>query len=224
MLSSLVDARRGVASQAYHCPYGESVEAALPCLCNAMTPKTAARLPFGGRPTALSMEHGPVANSHVLPQGRRSRDSAVQRPRPRDHDGRRTTARSQGNVARPFRTVQAVHETLDHFHAPHTEAEAHAWRCNSLLRSNESPPRSEPQSRREAWVPHLPPEGLREMGSWARLGALARAPEIRTVAGDTRLSVAGGRYAVEPEVAGATVTVGCGLDDAQLYGEHGDKR
>jgi transposase len=224
MLYSIVDDRSGVAYQEYHCTYGESVEAALQFLFNAMTPKTDARFPFGGRPTALYMDNGPVAKSHVFHQVMRYLDIAVQMHMPRDHDGRRTTARSKGKVERPFRTVKEVHETLYHFHAPHTEAEANAWLFNYLLRYNDSPHRSEPQSRLEDWVQHLPPEGLREMCSWERFCAFAREPEIRKVAIDTRVSVAGVRYEVDPELAGETVTLWFGLYDDQLYVEHGDKR
>jgi len=32
---------------------------------------------------------------------------------PRGPDGRRTTARAQGKVERPFRTVKEAHETLE---------------------------------------------------------------------------------------------------------------
>ena len=224
MLYSIVDDRSGVAYQEYHCTYGESVEAALQFLFNAMTPKTDARFPFGGRPTALYMDNGPVAKSHVFHQVMRYLDIAVQMHMPRDHDGRRTTARAKGKVERPFRTVKEVHETLYHFHAPHTEAEANAWLFNYLLRYNDSPHRSEPQSRLEDWVQHLPPEGLREMCSWERFCAFAREPEIRKVAVDTRVSVAGVRYEVDPELAGETVTLWFGLYDDQLYVEHGDKR
>jgi hypothetical protein len=193
-------------------------------LFNAMTPKTDARFPFSGRPTALYMDNGPVAKSHVFHQVMRYLDIAVQRHMPRDHNGRRTTARSKGKVERPFRTVKEVHETLYHFHAPHTEAEANAWLFNYLLRYNDSPHRSEPQSRLEDWVQHLPPEGLREMCSWERFCTFAREPEIRKVAVDTRVSVAGVRYEVDPELAGETVTLWFGLYDDQLYVEHGDKR
>ena len=224
MLYSIVDDRSGVAYQEYHCTYGESVEAALQFLFNAMTPKTDARFPFGGRPAALYMDNGPVAKSHVFHQVMRYLDIAVQMHMPRDHDGRRTTARSKGKVERPFRTVKEVHETLYHFHAPHTEAEANAWLFNYLLRYNDSPHRSEPQSRLEDWVQHVPPEGLREMCSWERFCAFAREPEIRKVAVDTRVSVAGVRYEVDPELAGETVTLWFGLYDDQLYVEHGDKR
>jgi transposase len=224
MLYSIVDDRSGVAYQEYHCTYGESVEAALQFLFNAMTPKTDARFPFSGRPTALYMDNGPVAKSHVFHQVMRYLDIAVQMHMPRDHDGRRTTARSKGKVERPFRTVKEVHETLYHFHAPHTDAEANAWLFNYLLRYNDSPHRSEPQSRLEDWVQHLPPEGLREMCRWERFCAFAREPEIRKVAVDTRVSVAGVRYEVDPELAGETVTLWFGLYDDQLYVEHGDKR
>jgi len=224
MLYSIVDDRSGVAYQEYHCTYGESVEAALQFLFNAMTPKTDARFPLSGRPTALYMDNGPVAKSHVFHQVMRYLDIAVQMHMPRDHDGRRTTARSKGKVERPFRTVKEVHETLYHFHAPHTEAEANAWLFNYLLRYNDSPHRSEPQSRLEDWVQHLPPEGLREMCSWERFCTFAREPEIRKVAVDTRVSVAGVRYEVDPELAGETVTLWFGLYDDQLYVEHGDKR
>jgi len=224
MLYSIVDDRSGVAYQEYHCTYGESVEAALQFLFNAMTPKIDPRFPFGGRPIALYMDNGPVAKSHVFHQVMRYLDIAVQTHLPRGHDGRRTTARSKGKVERPFRTVKEVHETLYHFHEPHTEAEANAWLFNYLLRYNDRPHRSEPQSRLEDWVEHLPPEGLREMCSWERFCAFAREPETRKVAVDTRVSVAGVRYEVNPELAGETVTLWFGLYDDQLYVEHGDRR
>ena len=189
-----------------------------------MTPKSDSRFPFGGRPIALYIDNGPVAKSHVFHQVMRYLDIVVQTPLPRGHDGRRTTARSKGKVERPFRTVKEVHETLYHFHAPHTEAEANAWLFNYLLRYNDRPHRSEPQSRLEDWVEHLPPEGLREMCSWERFCAFAREPETRKVAVDTRVSVAGVRYEVDPELAGETVTLWFGLYDDQLYVEHGDRR
>ena len=71
---------------------------------------------------------------------------------------------------------------------------------------------------------HLPPEGLREMCSWERFCAFAREPETRKVAVDARVSVAGVRYEVDPELAGETVTLWFGLYDDQLYVEHGDRR
>jgi hypothetical protein len=148
----------------------------------------------------------------------------VQTHLPRGHDGRRTTARSKGKVERPFRTVKEAHETLYHFHEPETEAEANAWLFNYLLRYNDSPHRSASHSRMEDWIQNLPAEGLREMCSWERFCAFAREPETRTVAGDARVSVSGVQYEVDPELAGATVTLWFGLYDEQLFVEHGDRR
>jgi hypothetical protein len=143
---------------------------------------------------------------------------------PRGPDGRRTTARAQGKVERPFRTVKEAHETLYHFHEPQTEAEANAWLFNYLLRYNDSPHRSASHARMEDWRQHLPPEGLREMCSWERFCAFAREPETRQVAGDARVSVAGVRYEVDPELAGETVPLWFGLYDDQLFVEHGERR
>jgi hypothetical protein len=191
---------------------------------NAMAPKADARFPFAGRPAALSRDHGPVTRSHGLHQGMGSLGIEVQTPLPRGHDGRRTTARAKGTVERPLRTVQEAHETLYHFHGPQTEAEAHAWLFTYLLRSNDSPHRTEAHTRMEDWVQHLPPEGLREMGSWERFCTFARAPETRKVAADAQVSVAGVRYEVDPDLAGETVTGWFGLYDEQLYVEHGERR
>jgi hypothetical protein len=74
------------------------------------------------------------------------------------------------------------------------------------------------------WGQHLPPEGLREMGSWERFCTLAREPETRKVAGDAQGSVAGVRYEVDPDLAGEPVTVWFGLYDDQLSVEHGERR
>ena len=62
------------------------------------------------------------------------------------------------------------------------------------------------------------------MCSWERFCAFAREPETRKVAVDARVNVAGVRYAVDPDLAGETVTLWFGLYDDQLYVEHGDKR
>ena len=224
MLFSVVDDRSGVAYQEYHCAYGEAAEVALQFLFNAMAPKADERFPFGGRPASLDADNGPVTRSHVLQQVMDSLGLEVQTPLPRGHDGRRTTARAQGKVERPCRTVQEAHETLYHFHEPQTEAEANAWLFNYLLRYNDSPHRTEAHTRMEDWVQHLPPEGLREMCSWERFCTFAREPETRKVAGDAQVSVAGVRYEVDPDLAGETVTVWFGLYDDQLYVEHGDRR
>jgi hypothetical protein len=143
---------------------------------------------------------------------------------PRGHDGRRTTARAKGKVERPFRTVKEAHETLYHCHEPQTEAEANVWLFNYLLRYNDSPHRTEAHTRLDAWVQQLPPEGVREMCSWERLCTFAREPEPRKVAIDARVSVAGVRYEVAPELAGETVIIWFGLYDDQLYVEHAAQR
>jgi hypothetical protein len=153
-----------------------------------------------------------------------SRGIEVKTHLPRGHDGRRTTARSQGKVERPFRTVKEAHETLYHFHAPQTEAEANAWLFNYLLRDNDRPHRSASHSRMEDWVQPLPSEGLREMCSWERFCAFAREPETRKVAVDAQVSVSGVRYEVDPDFAGETVTLWFGLYDDHLFVEHGDRR
>src|SRR5919108_4441152 len=223
-LLSVVDDRSGVAYQEYHCAYGEAVEVALRFLFNAMAPKADARCPFAGRPAALYLDNGPVTRSHVFHQVMDYLGIEVQTHLPRGHDGRRTTARAKGKVERPFRTVKEAHETLYHFHEPETELEANAWLFNYLLRYNDSPHRTEAHTRLEDWVQHLPPEGLREMCSWERFCTFAREPETRKVAGDAQVSVAGVRYEVDPDLAGETVPLWCGLYDDQLYVEHGDKR
>jgi hypothetical protein len=224
MLYSVVDDRSGVAYQEYHCTYGEAVEAALQFLFNAMTAKADPRFPFCGRPVYLYADNGPVMHSQVFQRVMDYLDIDVRPHLPAGQDGRRTTARAKGKVERPFRTVKEVHETLYHFHQPHTEAEANAWLFNYLLRYNDRPHRLEPHSRMEDWVQHVPPEGVREMCSWERFCAFAREPETRKVAVDARVSVAGVRYAVDPDLAGETVTLWFGLYDDQLYVEHGDKR
>lgn len=224
MLFSVVDDRSGVAYQAYHCTYGAAAAVAWQFLFHAMAPKADERFPFCGRPSSLDMDNGPVARSHVLHQVMGYLEVEVRTHLPRGHDGRRTTARAKGKVERPFRTVQEAHETLYHFHAPQSEAEANAWLFNSLLRSNDSPHRSASHARMEDGVQHLPPEGLREMGSWERFCTFAREPEQRKVAVDARVSVAGVRYEVDPDLAGETVLLWFGLYDDQLYVEHGERR
>jgi hypothetical protein len=200
------------------------VEAALQFLFNAMTAKTDEQFPFCGRPISIYLDNGPVARSQVFRQVMRYLGIEVQTHLPRDSDGRRTTARSKGKVERPFRTVKEVHETLYHFHEPQSDGEANAWLFNYLLRYNDRPHRSEPHSRMEDWVQHLPSEGIREMCSWERFCTFAREPEKRKVAIDARVSVAGVRYEVDPELAGETVMLWFGLYDDQLYIEHGEQR
>jgi len=224
MLYSVVDDRSGVAYQEYHCTYGESVEAALQFLFHAMAPKADEQFPFCGRPACIYTDNGPVARSQVFRQVMTYLGIEVRTHLPRDTDGRRTTARSKGKVERPFRTAKEVHETLYHFHEPQSDSEANAWLFHYLLRYNDRPHRSEPHSRMEDWVQHLPPEGLREMCSWERFCTFAREPEKRKVAIDARVSVAGVRYEVDPDLAGETVLLWFGLYDDQLYIEHGECR
>lgn len=68
MLFSVVDDRSGVAYQEYRCVYGESVEAALRFLFNAMRPKDNETFPFQGIPAAIYMDNGPIARSQVFLQ------------------------------------------------------------------------------------------------------------------------------------------------------------
>jgi len=62
------------------------------------------------------------------------------------------------------------------------------------------------------------------MCSWERLCTFAREPERRKVGIDARVSVAGVRYDVDPDLAGETVIVWFGLYDDQLYVEQGERR
>jgi hypothetical protein len=224
MLFSVVDDRSGVAYQEYHCAYGEAAEVALQFLFNAMAPKADERFPCGGRPAYLYTDNGPVTRSHVFHQVMAYLSIEVKTHLPRGPDGRRTTARSKGTVERPFRTVKEAHETWYHFHEPQTAAEANAWLFNDLLRYHDSPHRSASHARREDWVQHLPPEGLREMCSGERFCAFAREPATRKVAVDAQVSVSGVRYEVDPDVAGEPVPRWFGLDDDQLFVEHGARR
>jgi len=224
MLYSITDDRSGVVYQEYHCTYGEAVEVALQFLFNAMSPKSVEAFPFAGRPRYLYTDNGPVARSQVFRRVLDYLDIELSTHLPRGRDGRRTTARSKGKVERPFRTVKEVHETLYHFHEPQTEVEANAWLFNYLLRYNDRPHRHESHSRMEDWVQNLPAEGLREMCSWERFCTFAREPETRQVGADCRVSVAGVRYEVDPDLADETVTLWFGLYDDQLFVEHGERR
>jgi hypothetical protein len=143
---------------------------------------------------------------------------------PAGSDGRRTTARAKGKVERPFRTVKEAHETLYHFHQPESEEEANQWLARFIATYNAKDHRSEPHSRIDDWLAHLPAEGLRQMCAWERFCAFAREPERRLVGIDCRLSVAGVAYEVDPELAGETVVVWWGLFDQELWVELGEER
>src|SRR5262245_36837372 len=62
------------------------------------------------------------------------------------------------------------------------------------------------------------------MCSVERFCTFAREPETRQVGVDCRVSVAGVRYEVDPDLAGETVTLWFGLYDDQLFVEHGERR
>jgi hypothetical protein len=224
MLYSVVDDRSGVAYQEYHCVYGEDVEAALRFLFAAMSPKATESFPFQGIPNLLYMDAGPIARSQVFQQVMRYLGVEVRTHMPRGKDGRRVTARSKGKVERPFRTVKELHETLYHFHAPETEAEANAGLLQFVLRYNTMNHRSEPHSRLEDWLENLPASGVRVMCSWERFCTFAREPEKRKVGGDARVTVDGVSYEVDPDLAGETVMLWWGLFDQDLYVEYGERR
>jgi hypothetical protein len=224
MLYSVVDDRSGVAYQEYHSVYGEDVEAALRFLFAAMAPKPQAEFPFQGRPQMLYTDNGPIARSHVFQQVLGYLGIELRTHLPQGKDGQRVTARAKGKVERPFRTVKEMHETLYHFHEPQTEAEANAWLMQFLLRYNSMQHRSEPHTRMEDWLQHVPPTGLRAMCDWERFCTFAREPERRKVGIDARVVVGGVAYTVEPDLAGETVVLWWGLFDHELYVEYGERR
>jgi hypothetical protein len=224
MLYSVVDDRSGVAYQEYHVVYGEDVPAALRFLFRAMAPKRIEGYPLQGRPHVLYLDHGPIAKSQLFRRVMRYLDVEVRCHMPRGQGGRRVTSRAKGKVERPFRTVKEVHETLYHFHIPQHEDEANAWLVNFLLRYNEQPHRTEPHSRLEDWLSHLPPTGIRQMCSWERFCAFAREPERRTVGPDAQVSVHGTRYQVDEELVGQAVVLWWGLFDDELFVEHGGQK
>ncbi len=228
MLFSVVDDRSGVAYQEYRCVYGEDVETALRFLFNAMAVKPPAEQgegdPFQGIPAAIYLDNGPVAKSAVFRRVMESLGVAVMTHMPAGSDGRRTTARAKGKVERPFRTVKEAHETLYHFHEPETEAEANRWLARFIATCNQRDHRSEPHSRIDDWLAHLPVDGVQQMCAWERFCAFAREPERRLVGIDCRLTVAGVTYEVDADLAGETVVVWWGLFDQELWIEHGEER
>jgi hypothetical protein len=74
------------------------------------------------------------------------------------------------------------------------------------------------------WLANLPAEGLREMCTWEQFCRLAREPERRKVGIDTRVSVAGTTYEVDPQLAGEVVLLLWGLFDDALYVEYEGER
>lgn len=224
MIYSVVDDRSGVCYQEYHCVYGEDVEAALRFLFNAMSAKAMDGFPFQGIPQMLYMDNGPIAKSRVFHQVMDYLGIKVATHLPNGQDGTRVTARAKGKVERPFRTVKEAHETLYHFHAPETEAEANLWLHKYLLHYNNQSHREESHSRLEDWLLHLPATGVQQMCSWERFCTFAREPERRKVDATARVSIAGVAYEVDPDLAGSTVVLWWGLFDNELYVESGNQR
>jgi hypothetical protein len=223
MLFSIVDDRSGVAYQEYRCVYGEDAESALRFLFNAMSPKADDGDAFQGIPVAIYLDNGPVAKSEVFRRVMESLGVEVMTHMPAESDGRRTTARAKGKVERPFWTVKEAHETLYHFHELETEAEANRWLARFVATYNRGDHRSEPHSRIDDWVAHLPADGVRQMCAWERFCVFAREPERRLVGIDCRLTVAGVSYEVDAELAGETVVVWWGLFDQELWVEYGEE-
>lgn len=225
MLFSVVDDRSGVAYQEYRCVYGEDAESALRFLFNAMAPKPfLPEFPFQGIPGMLYLDNGPVSKSRVFHNVMDALKVVCQTHLPAGKDGRRVTARAKGKVERPFRTIKEAHETLYHFHRPHDEAEANLWLQRYLLSYNRQPHRSEPHSRLEDWLAHLPAAGFRDMCSWEQFCRFAREPERRKVGGDARITVDGSAYEVDSRLAGETVVLLWGLFDTELYVEFEGER
>jgi hypothetical protein len=224
MLFSVVDDRSGVSYMEYRCVYGEDAESALRFLFNAMAPKADPVFPFQGRPALLYLDNGPVAKSRVFQTVMLGLGIAWQTHMAAGKDGTRVTARAKGKVERPFRTVKEVHETLYHFHKPDTEAQANTWLLRYLVRYNDQQHRSQPHSRLEDWLAHLPAEGLREMCTWEQFCRLAREPERRKVGVDARVTIAGTAYEVDPQLAGEVVLLLWGLFDDALYVEYEGER
>ena len=225
MLYSIVDDRSGAVYQEYRCVYGEDAENALRFLYNAMAPKADdSNLVLQGIPDTIYLDNGPVTKSRVFNNVMECLGVQVMPHMPAGKDGRRVTARSKGKVERPFRTVKEAHETLYHFHKPQDEAEANLWLHRYLANYNAQPHRSEPHSRSQDWLTHLPATGLRAMCDWERYCAFAREPERRLVGGDARVTVEGVIYDVAAELAGETVLLWWGLFDQDLYVEHNDQR
>ena len=223
MIYSIVDDRSGAAYQEYHCVYGEDVEAALRFLFRAMSPKESNDFPFG-IPGMIYTDNGPIMRSQVFHRVMAYLNIEVKSHLPAGSDGRRVTARSKGKVERPFRTVKELHETLYHFREPETEDEANAWLNRFLVQYNHSDHRSEPCSRIEDWLKHLPKDGYRNMCDWEQFCHFAREPIKRKVGIDARFEVNGVAYEACAELAGEEVVIWWGLYDEEVFVEYHGKR
>lgn len=224
MLFSVVDDRSGVAYQEYRCVYGEDAESGLRFLFNAMAPKSDPAFPFQGRPKMIYLDNGPIAKSQVFQNVMHALDIEWLTHLPAGKDGTRTTARAKGKVERPFRTVKEAHETLYHFHKPETERQANEWLFRYLLRYSDQEHRSEPHSRLDDWLGHLPADGIRVMCTWEQFCRFAREPERRKVGIDARITIDGTAYEVEPDMAGETVVLLWGLFDEEMFVEFDSQR
>jgi hypothetical protein len=98
------------------------------------------------------------------------------------------------------------------------------WLHRYLTHYNRQAHRSEPHSRLEDWLQHLPETGIRAMCSWERFCAFAREPERCRIGADAHLTVEGVTYEVDPDLAGESVVLWWGLFDQDLYVEHADRR
>jgi hypothetical protein len=223
MIYGISDDKSGSCYEEYHCVYGENTEAALRFLFNAMSVKSVPGFPFFGIPKIIYMDNGPISKNKIFLRVTALLGIQVLKHLPRGADERKTAARGKGKVERPFRTVKDLHETLYHFHKPKTEAEANLWLLNFLIKHNQKEHREEPHSRIEDWLKNHPPEGIRQMCSWERFSTFAREPEQRKVGLDTRITVNGVIYEVEPNLTGEEVTILPGLFDDQLFIEFDEK-
>ena len=155
-----------------------------------------------GIPDAMHLDNGAIAKSAVFKRVMENLGVEVITHMPAGSDGRRTTARAKGKVERPFRTVKDAHETLYHFHEPETEAEANRWLARFVATYNRGDHRSEPHSRTDDWLAHLPADAVREMCPWDRFCFFAREPERPLVGLQCRTTVPGVHYEVVAAPAG----------------------
>lgn len=170
------------------------------------------------------MDNGPIARSHVFQNVMAYLGVQIQLHMPDSKDKRRQTARAKGKVERAFRTVKEAHEVLYHLREPQDEEQANKQLLAYLKNYNDHPHRSEPHSRMQDWLEHLPTAGIQAMCSWERFCSFAREPENRKVGIDARISVDGTVYEVHADLAGESVILWWGLFDNELYVEHEGQR
>jgi hypothetical protein len=162
---------------------------------------------FQGIPDTIHLDNEPAAKPAVFRHVMESLGVEVITHMPAGSDGRRTAARAKGTAERPFRTVKDAHETLYHFHAPETEAEANLWLARFVSTYNRGDHGSEPDSRIGGWLAYLPADGIRQMCAWDRFCVFAREPKRRLAGIGCRLMAAGVTYEVDAglaELAGET--------------------